>query len=893
MSRLLRRITHFFRRDQAGNDLREEIEAHRAMAQERLERSGMTAEEARYASQRALGNTTLAVEEAREVWMWPSIERLVQDLRYGLRMLRRQPMFAATAILTLALGIGATTAVFSIVEFEMWKPLPFPQPDRLVAVYTTGATARETHMPSSPPEVLDWRAQSNAFVDFAASGRTARRVVRGRDAADSLIVQEVTTNYFSVLGRGAARGRTFTADDDRAPNVIVLTDAAWQRNFDADPSVVGRALTLNDQPFTIVGVLPPGALEFTTSPEAYAALPLDRGHDRADRSLAVIGRMKDGLAMATAAADLKVVAQRMAATYPTLYQNRSVRLEDLRESNTGFSWRLLFFFLGAATFVLLLTCVNVANLLLARALRRDREFAIRRALGGGRAALARQLIVEGALLALPGGLLGLLLAMWAVDLVPAWMPPDFLGRGNVVVIDYRVFVFALLVSVVTALFFGLAPAALTSNRDLNPLLVQGTRSIGGSPAQRRARHALVVVEMTIALVLLVGAGLFIRSYAELLNAPLGFDPVNRVSMTITLAGTRYADANTAIPFTERLIEAAKAVPGVRDAAVGSSLPLGSGQMLYFVRPDKPEATGNEGSARSLVRAVTPGYMRTLGMPLVAGREFADGDVNGAPRVAVINELVARRFFAGEEAVGRDLELIAGVRPLPRWVKPGLVRIVGVVSNAKNISVNEVEFNGVFLPLAQHPQPTLQLVVHTSVPAAGVVEPLRQAAAGIDKDLPVLGVRTMTQTLSNSLQSARFNLLLVTLFGALAMVMAAIGVYGTMSYAMEQRIQEFGIRLALGSQRAGILRLALGQATWLGAAGLFGGLALSFAVARLIGDALYLVPGSHSGVLYNVTTTDPLTLTAASAWLLLIAVLAGLVPATRAMRVDPVTALRAE
>jgi predicted permease len=892
MQRLLRRLKYLFNRDQADRDLREEMELHRTMAQERLEGSGMTPDDARYASRRRFGNPTLAVEEAREVWLWPSIERLGQDLRYGLRMLRRQPMFAATAIFTLALGIGATTAVFSVVEFEMWKPLPFPKPDRLVAIYTTGATARETHMPSSPPEILDWRTQSNAFVDVAASGNRARRVLRGRDAADSLVVEQVTTNYFNVLGRGAALGRTFTPDDDRAPNVVVLTDAAWRRSFDADPSAVGRAITLNDEPFTIVGVMPPGALEFTVSSEAYVALPLNAGDNRADRGLAAIGRMKDGLAIETAAADLRVIAQRLAATYPAVYQGRGVRVQDLRESSTGFSWRLLFFFLGAATFVLLLTCVNVANLLLARALRRDREFAIRRALGGGRAALARQLIVEGALLAFPGGALGLLLAMWAIDLVPAWMPPDFLGRGTEVVIDYRVFLFALLVSVVTALLFGLAPAALTSGRDLNPLLVQGTRSLGGSPAQRRARHALVVVEMMIALVLLVGAGLFIRSYAQLLDAPLGFDPVDRVSMRITLAGSQYADPNSAVPFAERLIETIRAVPGVRDAAVGTTLPLGSGQMLRFVRPDKPDATSSQGGERALVRAITPHYMRALGITVTAGREFADTDVNGSPRVAVINELVARRFFGGEDPVGRDLDLISDART-PKWVRLGPVRIVGVVANVKNISLNEVEFNGLFLPLTQHPVTTLQLVAHTSVPAANVVDPMRRAAASIDKSLPVLGVQTMSRVVSNSLQSARFNLLLIAMFGGLAMVMAAIGIYGTMSYAMEQRIQEFGIRLALGAQRSGILRLALGQAAWLGAIGMAGGLALSLVVARAIGDALYLVPGSHSGVLYNTTTTDPITLTVCCAWLLTIAVLAGLVPARRAMRVDPVIALRAD
>jgi putative ABC transport system permease protein len=890
MRKLLRRLTHWLQRDQADRDLRDEMELHRAMEQERLERGGMSAKEARYASRRALGNVTLAAERSREVWLWPSLERLVQDFRYGLRMLRRQPMFAATAILTLALGIGATTAVFSIVEFEMWKPLPFPKPDRLVAIYTSGVGPQANYQQASPPEVLEFRAQTGAFVDLAASGSRTRRVLRGGDVADSLTVGPVTSNYFSVLGRGAALGRTFGPEDDRAPNVLLLTDACWRRSFDADPNVIGRTITLNDVSHTIVGVLVPGAFEYTALPDAFVAMPLNPGHDRTDRTLGVIGRMKDGVAIPTAEADLRVLTQRMALAYPTLYQGRGVQIEGLRESSTGFSWRLLFFFLGAAIFVLLLTCVNVANLLLARALRRDREFAIRRALGGGRAALARQLIVEGALLAFPGGALGLLLALWVVDAVPAWIPQDFLARGTEIVLDYRVFVFAVAVSAVTALLFGLAPALLTSGRDLNPLLVQGSRTLGGSPRQRRARHALVVVEMMIALVLLVGAGLFLTSYARLLDAPLGFDPVNRVTMRITLAGSQYPDDNAAVPFSERLLETIRAVPGVRDAAVGNAAPFGASQGIRFARSDKPAAT-NADDVTAIIRTITPQYMRTLGIRITSGREFTDRDVNGAPSVAVINEQLARRFFPGEDPIGQDLELISDART--RWLKSKRLRIVGVIANIKNVSINEVDFYNIFVPLPQHPVSTLQLIAHTSVPAANVVDQLRQAATSLDKSLPVLGVQTMTQTVSNSLRGARFNLLLIVMFGGLAMVMAAIGIYGTMSYAMEQRIQEFGIRLALGAQRSGILRLALGQAAWLGGLGMVCGLALSLVVARLIGDALYLVPRVHSGVLFGVTTTDPFTLTIACFWLLTIAVIAGLVPARRAMSVDPVIALRAE
>jgi putative ABC transport system permease protein len=890
MRKLLRRLSYWLRSRNSERDLRDEMEMHRAMEQERLERAGMSEEEARYASKRTLGNATLAVEDAREVWVWPSIERLGQDLRYGLRMLRRQPMFAATAIFTLALGIAATTTVFSVVEFELWKPLPFPNPDRLVAVHTSGVGPRAEYQSASGPELLDLRSQSSTFEDLAGMGGLSRRVLRGDKGDRWLLLQQVTTNFFSVLGRRAALGRMFAPEDERAPNAVVLSHAYWRQNFAADPNVIGRTITLDDQIYTIVGVSVPGALEFGQNPDAFVAIPVSSGQDRADRTLSVVGRMKNGVVLQTAEADLRVVAQRMAQTYPALYEGRGIGIDDLRELNTGFNWRTLFFFLGAAAFVLLLTCVNVANLLLARALRRDREFAIRRALGGGRAALARQLIVEGALLAFPGGALGLLLTIWALDLVPQWMPADYLSRGTDIAIDFRVLLFTISISAVTSLLFGLAPAVLTGGRELNPLLVQGTRSVGGSRTQRRARHALVVSEMMIALVLLVAAGLFISSYVRLLNAPVGFDPVDRVTIFIRLSGSQYASASATVPFVERLLETVRAVPGVQSVATGSAAPLDSGPTIQVARPaGEPTVSGFERVA--IVRAVTPGYIKTLGIRQVSGREFSDRDVSGAPQVALINETIARRFFPGEDPIGKQLTLISEGRA--RFMQPGTVQIVGVVANIKNISVNEVDFGNVYVPLHQHPPSSLQLIVHTSLPAASVLEPVRQAAASVDKSLPTLNVRLMTRTLSDSLKGARFNLLLIAMFGGLAIVMAAIGVYGTMSYSMEQRVQEFGIRLALGAQRGGILRLAVGQAMRLGIIGMTAGLALALVVARILGDALYLVPRVHSGVLYEVTTTDPFTLTSACVVLLLITALAGIIPARRAMRVDPMIALRAE
>ena len=889
MRRLLRRLSYWLHARDAERDLRDEIELHRAMEQERLERAGMSTEEARYASKRALGNATLAAENAREVWIWPSFERLRQDLRYGLRMLRRQPMFAATAILTLALGIGATTTVFSVVEFEIWKPLPFPQPDRLVAIYTTGPEAR--YGGASFPELADWRARTQSFEGIAGFGNRSRRTVRGLRAPESLIVQPVTANFFSVLGQPAALGRAFDERDDQATTrTVMLSDASWRRLFGGDPQIVGRGLTFDNVSYTVLGVTPPGLLEFLPPADAYVVVAPTPDNDRTTRGLATVARLEPDIAMSAAEADLRLVTQQLAGEYPAAYAGRGVRVEDLRASSVGWNWRPLFFFLGAALFVLMLTCVNVASLLLARALRRDREFAIRRALGGGAAALARQLTVEGALLAFPAAAVGLLIATWAVQLLPLWLPADYLSRGTTIALDMRVYGFALAVSTVTTVFFGLTPAFITSRRALNPMMANGARSVGGSRGQRRARHTLVVIEVMLTFVLVAGAGLFLNSFVRLTQIPLGFEPAHRLAMRIPVTGGHYEDPREVVRFSDRLIEQARTVPGILAAAIGTSTPLGSGPVLPFVVSDRPRpAAGQEPGA--VVRAVSPMYFRTLGIGQVAGRAFDDRDVSGAPNVAIVDQRTARRIFGNENPVGR--ELVLQPRPQTRWIRGGPVQIVGVVANSKSITINEAEFNNVYLPFAQHPTSPIQFVVHASIPTAQVVDPLRQQVLALDKDLPILTVRTMDELVAGALRSDKFHTLLIGTFALLAIVMAALGIYGAMSYAMEQRTREFGVRLALGAPRAGILGLAVGQSTRMGLIGTGLGLIAALALARMLGDAPYLIPGVHDGLIYGVSTTDPFTLGASCALLLLIAAAAGLVPARRAMRVDPVVALRAD
>jgi predicted permease len=892
MLKLVRRLWHLTRRNRDDAELAEELEFHRVERQRQLERSGISPEEARYASRRALGNLTLAREDARAVWIWPSLEQLTQDVRYGARLLTKQPTFSATAILTLAVGIGATTTVFSVVEAEIWKPLPFPDSHRLVAIETTGPGSSGAREPVSVPDFRDWRSQSHAFEDLAAFRWSVGHVLRGRDGPETVRGRPVTSNFFTVLQRMPALGRTFGSEDGRSSRAVILSDACWRRLFGADPQILGRAILLDDEPHVVVGVLGAERLEFIPDPDLFTAIDLSAtgAGDRGARDLNAIGRLKEGVDIASAEANLRIVAQRLARDHPADHVGRGVRVEGLREALTGWNWRPLFFFLGTALLVLLLSCANVANLLLARAVSRQREFAIRGALGGGRRALARQLLVEGSLLALPGAAVGLVLAGWALKAVSAWLPPGYVDRGGQFGLDARVLGFAIAAAGLAAIVFGLVPAFVATRRNLSSMLAQGGRTIGGSPGERRARHGLVVVEVTLALVLLFGAGLFLNSFVRLTRLPLGFEPQDRLTMQIAIAGAQYAEPRQILGFSERLVEAVRAVPGVGEAAVGTSVPLGGGASARFMVADHPRpATGEE--PRGLIRAVAPEYRRTLGIRLVAGRDFTAQDVDGAPRVALINEHLARRFFAGANPVGKELVVLRGGGR--SWVKGGSAQIVGVVSNVKDVGMIEVDFNDIYLPFAQSPAPSIQLIVSTSVPALGVVDSVRRAALAVDPDLPVTGITTMAQRVDDALRSDRFHLLLIGAFAAVATLLAAIGIFGAMAYAIEQRTREFGVRLALGANRLGILALALGQSARLGLAGTALGLGLSLALARLLGDALYLVQGKHNGLIYGVSTTDPLTLACACATLVGAATLAGLVPARRATRVDPMVALRCE
>jgi len=646
-------------------------------------------------------------------------------------------------------------------------------------------------------------------------------------------------------------------------------------------------VVIDDRTVEIVGVFGPRQrLEFTAEPDFYTVISPRRAVEL--RNLDAVARLKQGVPPATAQAELIAIEGR---ANPQVSDSpaRAIQVDLMKDAHIGFNWRTLYFFLGASIFVLLLSCANVANLLLARTLDRHREFAIRGALGGGRAALARQLMVEGLWIAVPGTAAGVLLASWMMQLFSVWLPPNYLIRGLRTELDARAALFALVTCALTTLVFGLVPI-LFNRVDLNATLTRTSRGIAGSASQQRARKAFVVAEVVLAFILVFAAGLFFNSFLRLRSAPLGFEPDNRLAMGIVLAGQHYSSPESVVQFADRLLEEVRAVPGVVQAAVGSSLPLGSGPSMNYWRADRPtpplaEQPGGPG------RAVSIDYFRAFDIRIVAGRSFTAADAPGAPHVAVINETLARTLFGTESAVGREIV----VRPRSTtWVKEERHLVVGVAQNSRDVGIHEVDFATVYLPLLQHQPTVLQLVAHTSLPpSAAVIEQVRHSVLKVDPTLPVLNMNTMADRVNNATRSNRFHLVLLGAFAAIAILLAAIGLYGSIAYATERRIPELALRYALGAQTLGLLMLIVRQAMSLGVAGVAIGIGAAFAIARAIGDGLYLVRGQHEGLIYGVTTTDPLTLFIAAAIVTVITVAAGALPARRAVGVDPATVLRAE
>jgi putative ABC transport system permease protein len=813
------------------------------------------------------------------------MNKLWQDLRYGVRLLSKRPGFTLIAVLTLALGIGANTTIFSVVNSVLLRPLPYHDSERLVMIWQTFLKEGWPQVPVTALDFADIKAQSRSFDEMATAFLDKEDYsLTGAGEAEQVSGMAISANLFDLLGAQPALGRNFLADEDQTAHdpVVILSHGLWQRKFGADPQVIGKTINLDSHLYTIVGVMPAG-FEFPP-PVRRGLLNVSASRDlwvphviaqpnRNSHSLAVIARLKSSVTIAQADAEIVTIAQQLEQQYPATNSGTGAFLSSMHAQVVQNVRPALWLLLGAVGFVLLIACANLASLLLTRATARRREMAVRAALGANRSDLLRQLLVENLLLAIAGGGLGLLLALWGIDLLRA------LNLGNLprlaeVGIAPRVFAFTALVSLLTGLLFGLAPALHASRVNLSESLKLSARSLAGA-ASGRLRSLLVIAEVALALVLLVGAGLLIRSFDHLMNVDPGFDSHNLLTAGIRLPGLRYPNDAEIAAFNQQLVQRVERLPGVVSVGTVNSLPITGFQAKTGIFIEgRPAATSIAELPMVNQRVVSPGYFKTMGIRIVKGRAFSDEDRRDTLRVALINEALAQRYFADEDPIGKRIKIDSEEAP---WSQ-----IVGVVGDVRHAGLTEKIEPETFVPYTQDSWPVMALVVRTTNDPARLAAAVRDEVWAIDKEQPVFNVKTMDEILANSLAAQRFNLILLGSFAAVALLMATMGVYGVSTYAVNQRTHEIGVRMALGAQAGDVLKLILYWAMRLMLAGIASGLVAAFALTRLM-----------ESLLFGVSATDSLTFLVITLLLTGVALVACFVPARRATKVDPMVALRYE
>ncbi|MGB6876237.1 MAG: ABC transporter permease [Candidatus Acidiferrales bacterium] len=814
---------------------------------------------------------------------------LLQDIRYALRMLAKSPGFLAIAILTLALGIGANTALFSVVNGVLLNPLPYPQPERLFTIYSRTSAFGESSI--SYPNFLDWQRDNNSFSALGAY-RSDSFNMTGAGEPERLRTEMVSADFFLILGVQPVIGRLFTAQDDHAgaAPVVLLSEGLWRRRFGGSAQILSQSLSLNGTSYTVIGVIPSSFYfrgnNFRLS-DIYVpvgqwtdATFLDR---RVSMGMNCVGRLKDGVTFAQARSDMDRVAQNLAKTYPDADKNSGISVIPLKQDMIGDVAPLLYVLFGAVGFVLLIACVNIANLFLARATGRAREFAIRAALGASRGRVIRQLLTESVLLALAGGVLGLLIAAWgtraAIRVLPQALP-----RSSSIGLDAHVLLFTLGVSIFAGILFGLAPALKTSYANLHETLKEGGR--GSSGARHRMQSVFVVAEMALALVLLVGAGLMIRSLVQLWSVNPGFNPHNLLSFSIAFSPEMMKAPpeqlrNESIQFDSAL----EAIPGVEYvSALGGSLPMQGDSELPFWLAGHPKPSSDNDMPFALFYLCEPDYLKAMGTPLLSGRFLNAEDTTHSTPVIVIDENFARKYFPNESPIGKQVNL--GILDIQ-------AEIVGVVGHVKHWGLDESAKSPIlaqlYFPLMQVPDRFMPLlekgadfVMRTKVPPDTLIPVIRHTVEEMNSQQVLYGIETMDETIDNSLAARRFAMILLGVFSALALILACVGIYGVISYLVGQRTHEIGVRMALGAQRADVLRLVLGQGAKLALIGVAIGIAAALALMRLMRSQLF-----------GVSAHDPLTFAAVAIVLIVVALFACYIPARRAMNVDPMVALRYE
>ena len=799
-----------------------------------------------------------------------------QDLRYGARMLLKNPGFTLIAVLTLALGIGANTAIFSVINGVLLSALPYPQPEQLAMVWCDNRRQGIPDDITSYPNFVDWRDRNKTFQGMA--GMTSGTVhLTGVGEPEEIRAATVSINFFQVIDVAPRLGRGFTAEEERpgSDRVVILSHALWQRRFGGDPGILNKTVSLSGISNTVVGIMPPG-FQFPENTDMWRPLAPNDGlrSARFGFFLPVVGRIKPGVTRAQAQADLDVIANQIEQQFPDM-AGYGVNVVPVLEQTVGAIRRTLMILFFAVILVLLIACANVANLLLARAAGRRREVALRAALGAGRWRIVRQLLTENMLLAALGGALGVLLAWWGlrllVDLSPANIP-----RLENIRLDGRVLWFTLGLSLLTGLIFGLAPALQTTQLKLSETLNEGGRSGSGGRSARLIRGVLVVVEVALTLVLLVGAGLLIRSFWRLQQVDPGFKTDNVLTLRLSLPRSRYTDGAQAASFFDRLQERLAALPGVVSVSSTTDIMLQrlatSSSFTIENRPPDP----SEMSLELPFDRVQPNYFQTMGIQLLRGRTFTAQDGRDSPRVAIVNETFVKRYFPNEDPIGKRFTF-GGGGPNAQWIA-----IVGVVRDTKRQGVDQPIRIESWMPLAQSPARSMEVVLRTTGDPLALGNAAREAVWSIDRDLPIPRMQTLEQNLSARVAQRRLNMLLLGLFASVALVLAAVGIYGVMNYTVTQRTNEIGIRMALGAQTRDVLRLVVGEGMILALLGVVIGLVMTFAFTRLM-----------ASLLFGVSASDPLTFAVIAALLFGVALLACWIPARRATDVDPMVALRYE
>lgn len=881
-----------WRRGRRNKELSEELQAHLTLAEREAMESGQALKEAGHSARKEFGSISLAEEVTRDAWGWRWFVEMMQDVRYGVRNMLRTPAFTVVTMLTLALGIGANTAIFSVVDAVLFRALPYRDAGRLV--WATNFMSNQGQNLVFADVYAGWRAQNHVFENIAAYQASDETTLTGSGTPERLRGAKVSESFLNVLGVALPLGRNFSPEEDRpaGPKTVILSDSLWRSKFGADPKVVGRVIALDDTPYTVIGVLPRD-FEFLDNSPADLLLPFQLADTSIEISngrvrvmiqpLSVVARLRPRATLPGVVAELNAINERVTKSLPgnfkKLLGDGHAQVFLLHDHEIGDVRLALLVLLGAVGFVLLIACANVANLQLARAAAREKEVAIRGALGAGRWRLARQLLTESSAAAVAGGGAGLLLAAWVIRLIHRFAPTNIPHLPSAR-LDLRVLVFTLAISLLTGILFGLAPVLAAFRVSLNNTLKESGPQSGSGAGTRRAQRALMIAEIALSFVLFIGAGLLVKSFHQLTAIQPGFDPHGVLTARVALPLDQYQTVDQQRSFFQQLVERLQTLPGVSAAGETFAIPLRGSLMVSTIQVEgqpPPDFTSANVPTAS-INSVSPRYFAALRVPLLEGRLLDARDGADAPNSVVVNQVFVRRYFEKEDPIGK--RFTAG---LGRGTGgPKMWTIVGVIGDTKQRGLASEIMPEVTASCLQWPLSTMTLVLRTSVPPLSVASAVRKEVSDLDKNLPLFGVQTMDDLLSAEVASQRFNAGALAGFAGLAVLLAAVGIYGVMAYAVSQRTREMGVRIALGAGAGNVLRMILSQGLRLAVIGVALGLVASFALTRLM-----------TGLLFGVKPTDPGTFGLVTGALLAVAVIACWIPAWRATRVDPVIALRYE